>query len=82
MVIKVLTKRGPRIRIWMPLGVAKWHIVRHAIIKSSHHDENVITLVGLLPQLVKAARRYVRRHGHLTIVEVKTHDGDHILIRI
>jgi len=82
MVIKVFPKHGPRIFLWLPLGAAKWRIFRHAIIKNRRGEADLVALFDSMPALVKAARQYVRRHGHFKLVEVMSHNGDYILIRV
>ncbi|MFA5236060.1 MAG: hypothetical protein WC399_04395 [Bacilli bacterium] len=82
MTIKVLPKDGPRIRLWLPLGVLKWRVIYRALNKRSKASFDFKDLGELMPRAVKEARRFIRRHGHFNLVEVQSADGTYVLIRL
>jgi hypothetical protein len=82
MTIKVLPKDGPKIRLWLPMGVLKWRVIYRALNKHSESSFDFRALSQLMPKAVKELRGFIRRHGHFNLVEVRSSDGTYVLIRL
>ena len=82
MLIKVLPHKGFKIRLWLPMGAMKWRWVYRSIGRHSEGTFDFNALGAMMPRLVKEVRKYIRRHGHFNLVEIKSHDGDYVLIRL
>ena len=82
MTIKVYPNDGPKIRLWIPTGAMKWRVIYRALEKRSKGSFDFASLGAKMPALVKELRRYVRRHGHFNLIEVRDKDGTYVLIRV
>lgn len=82
MTIKVLPKGGPNIRLWLPLGALKWRIVYRALEQGNQSAFDFKTLRDNAPAIVRALRAYVRRSGHFDLVNIHSHDGTIVKIRV
>ncbi len=82
MTVKVFPKEGPKIRLWLPTGVLKWRVIYSALNKRSKASFDFKALGSLMPKAIKALRRFIKRHGHFNLVEVKSSDGTYVLIRL
>jgi len=82
MTIKVLPKSGPHIRLWLPMGALKLRFVYRILDKKSQGSFDFKTLGHTMPKIIQGLKKYIRRNGHFNLVEVKSHDGDYVLIRL
>lgn len=82
MTIKVYPKSGPHIRIWLPMGALKLRFVYRILDKKSQGLFDFTTFGNTMPKIIIGLRQFIRQNGHFTLVEVKSHDGDYVLIRL
>lgn len=85
--MKIITKAdGVSLRLWFPLSVLKsklgYGIVNNMIEKDEIvKSENTLTREQII-EMYKALKQYVKANGHFNLVEIDTHDGEKILIRV
>ncbi len=82
MIVKVLPRGGPYIRLWLPLGALRWRFIYRMIDKNEHSTFDFNELLNIAKPLLKAIRTYVRQHGHFDLVKIEDHEGTKIQIRI
>jgi hypothetical protein len=83
MTVKVFPKEGPKIRLWLPTGVLKWRILYSALNKRSKASFDFKTLRFFNAEGHQGIGRFIRRHGHFNLVEVKSSGtGTYVLIRL
>ena len=78
--IRIRSADGPNLSIPVPLCLARSGILWRIVEKYGGQD--VADYAPLAREMVCELRRYVRKHGHFCIIEVRSHDGDHIKITV
>ena len=78
--IKIRTTDGPNFSIPVPLFIAGMPFVWRMIAKNSNDAQPGFEKLG--PDMVRELRRYVRKCGHFTLVEVNSSDGDIVKITV
>ena len=78
--IKVNAKEGPHFSIPIPLFLAGTQPVINLI--SRINGSEVAKYAPMAGDIVRELRRYVSKHGHFTLVEVISSEGDHIKITV
>ncbi|MCH5153153.1 MAG: hypothetical protein J1F68_04270 [Clostridiales bacterium] len=84
--------RGHNIYLWFPTSLLKsriaYSIVKHAVSKEVEKRANTdekqpihITRLQHL-KLYRALKQCIKDNGHFNIIEVKTHDGEKVIIRV
>ncbi len=82
MKIKVNVKRddesGKRVRLSLPvpLSILKWRFIWRYVPEESRK------YAQMAPQLADALQRYKKEYGSWDLVDVLTHDGDVVKIRV
>ncbi|MBQ4467425.1 MAG: hypothetical protein II918_04320 [Firmicutes bacterium] len=78
--IKVNTQDGPHFSIPIPLFLAGTRPVINMLTKINGPEN--CWYAPMAGEIVRELRRYVRKHGHFTLVEVISSEGDHIKITV
>lgn len=68
--------RSRRFSLYIPLSVFKWRIFQ------SRLPEKAGMQNLMAPEFIDALKAYKRQHGHWTLVEIETADGEKINIEI
>lgn len=83
---------GRRIDMWCPLGMLKtrigYRVAKRALEGNSRRDtdeqpksEHTLTRKQVV-QMYKILKQCVKLHGHFNLVEVDSHDGEKVIIRV
>ena len=78
--IKINTKDGPNFSIPVPLFLAGTKPVMNMLTRIN--GPAVANYAPMAGDIVRELRRYVSKHGHFTMVEVISSEGDHIEIKV
>lgn len=78
--IKVNTQDGPHFSIPIPLFLAGTRPVINMLTKINGPEAT--WYAPMAGEIVRELRRYVRKNGHFTLVEVISSEGDHIKITV
>ncbi len=78
--IKVNAKGGPHFTIPVPLFLAGTRPVINMLTRINGSEAT--WYAPMAGEIVSELRRYVRKHGHFTLVEVISSEGDHIKITV
>ena len=82
--IKVNTQDGPNFTIPVPLFLAGTRPVINMLTRINGPEATwYAPMAGdIVHELRRYVRRYVSKHGHFTLVEVISSEGDHIKITV
>ena len=82
--IKVNTQDGPNFTIPVPLFLAGTRPVINMLTRVNGPEATwYAPMAGdIVHELRRYVRRYVSKHGHFTLVEVISSEGDHIKITV
>ena len=69
-----------RLIMWLPTSVIKSKLLLKQIKKHAGKDNE--ELIDSIPLIYSALRTYVKEHGHFTLVDVKSSDGDKVVIKV
>ena len=47
-----------------------------------HGGIDIEPLMNLLPKINKTLKTYIKQHGHFTLVDVRSSDGDKVIIKV
>ena len=78
--IKINTQDGPHFSIPIPLFLAGTRPVINMITRINGPE--AAWYAPMAGDIVRELRRYVRKNGHFTLVEVISSEGDHIKITV
>ena len=78
--IKVNTQDGPNFTIPVPLFLAGTRPVINMLIRINGPEAT--WYAPMAGDIVRELRRYVSKHGHFTLVEIISSEGDHIKITV
>ena len=78
--IRVKTPDGPRFSIPVPLSLAGSRLLWKFAAK--HAGPDAANMMQFAPEMIKALRSYARKHDHFCLVDVSTHEGDHVRITV
>ncbi|MBO5994826.1 MAG: hypothetical protein J6Q41_04880 [Firmicutes bacterium] len=78
--IKVNAKDGPHFSIPIPLFLAGTRPVINMM--SKYGGPTMANYAPMAKDIISELRRYVSKHGHFTLVEVISSEGDHIKITV
>ena len=80
----VIKTDGCYLRLWFPLSALKSRI-GYSVAKSAIEQKIKNEIALSREQMVEAynfLKQYVKTHGHFNLVEVQSHDGDKVIIRV
>ena len=80
MKIHIKSNDGYGIKLWLPTSLLKSKFILKNIKKYGGID--IEPLMNLLPKINKTLKRYIKKHGHFTLVDVRSSDGDKVIIKV
>ena len=80
MKIYIKSADGHGIKLWFPTSLLKSKFILRNIKKYGGID--IEPLMNLLPKIYKTLKIYTKKHGHFTLVDVRSSDGDKVIIKV
>ena len=80
MKIHIKSNDGYGIKLWLPTSLMKSKFILKNIKKYGGID--IEPLMNLLPKIYKTLKKYTKKHGHFTLVDVRSSDGDKVIIKV
>ena len=80
MKIHIKSNDGYGIKLWLPTSLLKSKFILKNIKKYGGID--IEPVMNLLPKINKTLKTYIKKHGHFTIVDVRSSDGDKVIIKV
>lgn len=80
MKIHIKSNDGYGIKLWLPTSSLKSKFILKNIKKYGGID--IDPLMNLLPKIYKTLKTYIKKHGHFTLVDVRSSDGDKVIIKV
>lgn len=80
MKIYIKSNDGHNIRLWLPTSLLKSKFILNKIKKYGGTD--IEPLMKLIPIIYKTLKKYIIEHGHFTLVDVRSSDGDKVIIKV
>ena len=80
MKIHIKSNDGYGIKLWLPTSLLKSKFILKNIKKYGGID--VEPLMNLLPKINKTLKTYIKKYGHFTLVDVRSSDGDKVIISV
>ena len=80
MKIYIKSNDGHNIKLWLPTSLLKSKFILNNIKKSGGTD--IEPLMKLIPIIYKTLKKYIKEHGHFTLVDVRSSDGDKVIIKV
>ena len=80
MKIHIKSNDGYGIKLWLPTSLLKSKFIIKNIKK--HGGIDIEPLMNLLPKIYKTLKAYIKKHGHFTLVDVRSSDGDKVIIKV
>lgn len=80
----IIKENGKKVfNLRLPLSLLKSKFITKAIAKKSNGVHiNTKELSKIVPNLYKEIKKYIKLHGHFYLVEIKSHDGSEVTIRL
>ncbi len=78
--IKINTQDGPNFSIPVPLFLAGARPVINMLTRINGSE--AVWYAPIAGDIVRELRRYVSKHGHFTLMEIISSEGDHIKITV
>lgn len=77
--------RGVRLRLWFPTSILKtrigYNVIKNMLSRNEENKTFSFTREQHL-QMYKALKQCIKLNGHFNLVEVESHDGEKVLIRV
>ena len=80
MKIHIKSNDGYGIKLWLPTSLLKSKFILKNIKKYGRID--IEPLMNLLPKINKNLKTYIKKYGHFTLVDVRSSDGDKVIIKV
>lgn len=80
MKIHIKSNDGYGIKLWLPTSLLKSKFILKNIKKYGGID--IDPLMNLLPKINKTLKTYIKKHGHFTLVDVRSSEGDKVIIKV
>lgn len=80
----IIKENGKKVfNLRLPLSLLKSKFITKAIAKKCNGVHiNTKELSKIAPNLYKEIRKYIKQHGHFNLVEIKSHDGSEVSIKL
>ena len=86
MKIRIRPSNSPfRLTLWFPLRFLKSRLAARAIAEAMKEDcsaEEVRAVRIALSESYKFIKQYVKEHGHFYLVDIRSHEGDRVYVRV
>ena len=80
MKIHVKSSDGHKIKLWLPISLFKSKFILNNIKKYGGID--IEPLIESLPIIYKTLKTYIKKHGHFTLVDIRSSDGEKVIIKV
>jgi hypothetical protein len=80
MKIHIKSNDGYGIKLWIPTSLLKSKFILKNIKKYGGID--IEPLMILLPKINKTLKAYIKKHGHFTLIDVRSSDGDKVIVKV
>ena len=80
MKLHIKSNDGYGIKLWIPTSLLKSKFILRILKKRCEID--IEPLMNLLPKIYKTLKIYTKKHGHFTLVDVRSSDGDKVIIKV
>ena len=80
MKIHIKSNDGYGIKLWLPTSLLKSKFILKNIKKYGRID--IEPLMNLLPKINKNLKTYIKKYGHFTLVDVRSSDGDKVIVKV
>ena len=80
MKIQVISSDGHKINLWLPTSLLKSKLILNTIKKNCGTD--IESLMESLPIIYKTLKTYIKKHGHFTLVDIRSSDGENVIIKV
>ena len=80
MKIHVISSDGHKINLWLPTALLKSKLILNTIKKNSGTD--IEPLINSSPIIFKSLKAYIKKHGHFTLVDIRSSDGEKVIIKV
>ena len=80
MKIHIKSNDGHGIKLWLPTSFLKSKFILRKI--KEHGGIDIEPLMNLLPKINKTLKTYIKKHGHFTVVDVRSSCGDKVIIKV
>ena len=78
--IRIRPQEGPKFNIPVPLSLASSRVIWKMV--SKYNSGEAAKYAPYAAEIVRELRRYVRRNGHFTLVDVQDSEGDRVTITV
>ena len=80
MKIHVKSSDGHKIKLWLPTSLLKSKFILNNIKK--YGGTYIEPLVNSSPIIFKTLKAYIKKHGHFTLVDIRSSDGEKVIIKV
>ena len=80
MKIHVKSSDGHKIKLWLPISLLKSKFILNNIKKYGRTD--IEPLMESLPIIYKTLKTYIKKHGHFTLVDISSSNGEKVIIKV
>ena len=81
--IRIKSQEGPNFSIPVPLALAGSRFIWRMLEKMNGYGcSGIMEYAPYAHEIVRELRRYVRRNGHFTLVDVEDSEGDRVTITV
>ena len=80
MKIYVNSSDGHKLKLWLPTSLLKSKFIINNIKKYVGTDIDI--LMNSSPKIFKTLKAYIKKRGHFTLVDIRSSDGDKVIIKV
>ncbi len=72
--------KGHELKLWLPTSLLKSKFIIRNIKRYGSTD--IEPFMDLLPMLYKVLKKYIKQNGHFVLLDIKSSDGDEVIIKV
>ena len=80
MILKIKDSKGFGFAFWLPTALLKCKFILKKINK--HSDTDIDQFIALLTTINKSLKEYIKKNGHFVLVDVKSAEGETVVIKV
>lgn len=80
MTLHIKDGKGFGVVFWLPTSLLKSKFILKNI--KNHCDTDIEPFIDLLPTINKSLKDYIKKNGHFVLVDIKSSDGDTVIIKV
>ena len=80
MTLQIKNSKGFGFTLWLPTALLKCKFILKKINK--HSDTDIDQFIALLPTINKSLKEYIKKNGHFVLVDVKSAEGETVVIKV